>query len=66
VDAKRVPHGALEIVEALGSACTNVPNRHLTVADALAALKSGAIAPIDARGLRRALPGVLAAIDDAE
>lgn len=47
------------------AACTNVPNRPITVAEALAALKAAAIGPADARAVRRALLEVLAALDEA-
>jgi hypothetical protein len=46
--------------------CTNVPKRPVTVADALAALKAAALAPNDARVIRRTLLEVLAALEDAE
>jgi hypothetical protein len=48
------------------SACTNVPNGGVTVADALVALKNAAMAATDVRGIRRALLEVLAALDDDE
>lgn len=46
--------------------CTNVPKRQVTIADALVALRSAPIAPRDARGIRRVLLEVLAALDEVD
>ncbi len=48
------------------AACTNVPNRGATIADAIALLRSLTTEQRNARGIRRALLELLAAIDDDE
>jgi hypothetical protein len=48
------------------TACTNVPNASITVAEALAVLQAAALRTDQARTIRRALLAVLAALETEE